>query len=155
MLPYQITEKERAMNHNLRALICAVSLIIVFLAVSSMPTEAIAEKRVKNSTSTSVNNRNTNVNTNRNTNVNVNSRRDVDIDIDTDRHHHPIGTAAAITATAVVTAAVVGSVVHTIPPSCMPVQVGNMIYQQCGTVWYQPQYAGPNVQYVVIEPPRY
>jgi Flp pilus assembly protein TadB len=139
-------------------MICAVSLIAVFLAVSTIPTEAIAEKRVKNSTRTSVNNnRNTNINTNRNTNVNVNSRRDVNVDIDVDHdrhHHHPIGTAAAITATAVVTAAVVGSVVHTIPPSCVPVQVGNMIYQQCGTTWYQPQYAGSSVQYVVITPPR-
>ena len=146
------------MNHNLRAMICAVSLIAVFLAVSTIPTEAIAEKRVKNSTRTSVNNnRNTNINTNRNTNVNVNSRRDVNVDIDVDHdrhHHHPIGTAAAVTATAVVTAAVVGSVVHTIPPSCVPVQVGNMIYQQCGTTWYQPQYAGSSVQYVVITPPR-
>ena len=146
------------MNHNLRAMICAVSLIAVFLTVSTIPTEAIAEKRVKNSTRTSVNNnRNTNINTNRNTNVNVNSRRDVNVDIDVDHdrhHHHPIGTAAAITATAVVTAAVVGSVVHTIPPSCVPVQVGNMIYQQCGTTWYQPQYAGSSVQYVVITPPR-
>ena len=146
------------MNHNLRAMICAVSLIAVFLTVSTIPTEAIAEKRAKNSTRTSVNNnRNTNINTNRNTNVNVNSRRDVnvDIDVDHDRHrHHPIGTAAAVTATAVVTAAVVGSVVHTIPPSCVPVQVGNMIYQQCGTTWYQPQYAGSSVQYVVITPPR-
>ena len=146
------------MNHNLRAMICAVSLIAVFLAVSTIPTEAIAEKRAKNSTRTSVNNnRNTNINTNRNTNVNVNSRRDVNVDIDVDHdrhHHHPIGTAAAVTATAVVTAAVVGSVVHTIPPSCVPVQVGNMIYQQCGTTWYQPQYAGSSVQYVVITPPR-
>jgi hypothetical protein len=153
------------MNHNLRAMICAVSLIVVFLAVSTMPTEAIAERRVKNSTSTSVNNRNTNVNTNRNTNintnrntnVNANSRRDIDIDIDVDNdrhHHHPIGTAAAITATAVVTAAVVGSIVYTIPPSCVPVQVGNMIYQQCGNTWYQPQYAGASVQYVVIAPVR-
>ncbi len=146
------------MKHNLRAVIGAVSLIGVFLAVSVMPTEAIAGKQVKNSTRTSVNNnRNKNVNVNRNTNVNVKSSRDVNVDIDVDNdrhHHHPIGTSVAVTATAVVTAAVVGSIVHTIPPSCVPVQMGNVIYQQCGNTWYQPQYAGSSVQYVVINPPR-
>ena len=25
---------------------------------------------------------------------------------------------------------------------------------QCGSTWYQPQYAGTTVQYVVVNPPR-
>jgi hypothetical protein len=48
-----------------------------------------------------------------------------------------------------VTAAIVGSIVSAPPPGCIPVNYGGIIYQQCGTVWYQPQ--GP--QYVVINPP--
>jgi|OpeIllAssembly_1097287.scaffolds.fasta_scaffold41214_2 hypothetical protein len=101
--------------------------------------------------------RNTSVNK-----VNVDRSTNVDIDIDRrhggwdydDHHHHPIATAAAVTATAVVTAAVVGSVVHTIPPSCTTVVVNGLAYQQCGSTWYQPQYVGSQVQYVVIAPLR-
>jgi ABC-type Fe3+-hydroxamate transport system substrate-binding protein len=53
-----------------------------------------------------------------------------------------------------VTSAIVGSMVYTLPPACVPVQIGNVIYQQCGSAWYQPQYVGTSVQYVVINPPR-
>jgi len=144
------------MNRNLSAKICAVSLAVVFLGAIALPTDAVAGKNVKNTTRSSVNN-NRNTNSNRNTNVNVNSNRNVNVDIDVDNdrhHHHPVGTAVAVTTAAVVTAAVVGSIVHTIPPSCVPVQIGNAIYQQCGTTWYQPQYVGSSVQYVVINPPR-
>lgn len=105
----------------------------------------------------------TTVNNNRNTNVNVD--RDVNVNVDThgngrydyDDHHHPIATAAAVTATVVVTAAVVGSIVQ---PSQMPtsgcVQVisGNTAYMQCGSTWYQPQYQGSNVTYIVVNQPH-
>ncbi|GAB7127692.1 hypothetical protein JCM19000A_21990 [Silvimonas sp. JCM 19000] len=67
---------------------------------------------------------------------------------------HPVATAAAVTATVAVTAAVVGSIVHSIPPSCTAVIVNGLTYQQCGSTWYQPQYVGTSVQYVVINPPR-
>lgn len=67
---------------------------------------------------------------------------------------HPVATAAAVTATVAVTAAVVGSIVHSIPPSCTAVIVNGLTYQQCGSTWYQPQYVGTTVQYVVINPPR-
>ena len=52
-------------------------------------------------------------------------------------------------ATVAVTSAVIGSMVRTPPPGCVPVNYGGMVYQQCGTTWYQPQGA----QYVVINPP--
>jgi hypothetical protein len=67
---------------------------------------------------------------------------------------YPVATAAAVTATAVVTAAAVGSIVNSVPPSCSAVSVNGMTYQQCGSTWYQPQYAGTTVQYVVVNPPR-
>ena len=54
-------------------------------------------------------------------------------------NRHPIATAAAVTATVAVTAAVVGSMVRTVPTGCVPVNYGGMIYQQCGATWYQPQ----------------
>jgi len=100
-----------------------------------------------------------NVNVNRNvTNVNVNR----DVDVDGGRYggwgdaccYHPAARAAAVTAAAVTTAAVVGSTVHTLPPACSAVNVGGVAYQQCGSTWYQPQFAGTTVNYVVVNPPR-
>ena len=71
--------------------------------------------------------------------------------MDVDHGWNPVATVAAVA----VTAAVVGSVVHTLPPSgCYPVQIGPTLYQQCGSYWYQPQYYGTTVQYVVVNPPR-
>jgi hypothetical protein len=31
---------------------------------------------------------------------------------------------------------------------------GGVTYQQCGSTWYQPQYAGTSVTYVVTSPPQ-
>jgi hypothetical protein len=62
--------------------------------------------------------------------------------------------AAVVTGAAVATAAVVGSTVHTLPPQCSSVVVNGIAYQQCGSAWYQPHYAGSQVTYVVVNPPR-
>ena len=115
-------------------------------------------------------NRNTNVNTNKN--VNVNSNKNVNVNVDNNRggyyggygynsgccYHQSVGgavaTAAAVTATSMVTAAVVGSMVNTLPPSCSSIVVNGIAYQQCGSTWYQPQFAGGNTTYMVINPPR-
>ena len=67
---------------------------------------------------------------------------------------HPMARTAAVVGTAAVTAAVVGSVVHSIPPTCTSTVVGNVAYQQCGNTWYRPQYMGSTVNYVVVNPPR-
>lgn len=92
---------------------------------------------------------NKNVNVNRN--VNVNTSRHVDVDVD--RDYHPVATAVAVGATVAVTSAIIGSIVYSLPPSCRMVQVGAVAYQQCGSTWYQPQYVGTPVQYVVVNPP--
>lgn len=101
-----------------------------------------ADVRTNNVRSTSVNN----VNVERNVNVNVENRGCCG---GWDNDYHPVATAAAVGAAVAVTSAVVGSIVHSVPASCVPVNYGGMIYQQCGTTWYQPQ--GP--QYVVVNPP--
>jgi hypothetical protein len=103
-----------------------------------------ADVRTNNVRSTSVNN----VNVNKSVNVDV-DRRGGCCNNGWDNDYHPIATAAAVTATVAVTSAVIGSIVNAPPPGCVPVNYGGLIYQQCGTVWYQPQ--GP--QYVVIAPP--
>jgi len=100
--------------------------------------------RANNVRSTSVNN----VNVNKNVNVNVDSRGGC-CNNGWDNDYHPIATAAAITATVAVTSAIVGSMVRTVPPGCVPVNYGGMIYQQCGSTWYQPQ----GSQFVIINPP--
>jgi hypothetical protein len=97
-------------------------------------------------------NRNTNVNRNTNINRNVNVNRDIDIDVDRHYHgynYHPVGTAIGVAAAA----AVIGSIVYSLPPSCQVVNYNGFAYQQCGNTWYQPQYAGSQVTYVVINPP--
>lgn len=129
----------------------AFALAAMLLLGFSLDAAADKNRTVKNNTRTSVNkNTNVNVNSNKNTNVNVNANRHVDIDVDVDRGFHPVATAAAVVTTAIV----VGAVVNTLPPACSQVLVGNVVYQQCGGYWYQPQYVGSSVTYVVVNPPR-
>jgi hypothetical protein len=66
----------------------------------------------------------------------------------------PVARAAVATTAVVATAVAVGTVAHSLPPSCSSVRVGNAVYQQCGNTWYQPRYAGSEVTYVVVSPPR-
>ncbi len=105
-----------------------------------------ADSRTNNVRSSSVNNVN-NVNVDRNVNVNVEGHGGCCGGWDND--YHPVATAAAVGATVAVTSAIVGSMVASVPPSCVPVNYGGMVYQQCGSTWYQPQ--GP--QYIVVNPP--
>jgi hypothetical protein len=102
--------------------------------------------RTNNVRNTSVNNVNNSINVNKNVNVNVDSRGGC---CGWDNDYHPVATAAAVTATVAVTSAIVGSIVNAPPPGCVPVNYGGVIYQQCGSTWYQPQ----GTQYVVINPP--
>ena len=84
---------------------------------------------------------------------NVNVERNVNVDVDHgggwDNDYHPVAAAAAVGAAVAVTSAVIGSMVRSVPPSCVPVNYGGMVYQQCGSTWYQPQ----GSQYVVVNPP--
>ncbi|MDQ0141061.1 hypothetical protein [Cupriavidus necator] len=110
-----------------------------------------ADARTNNVRSTSVNSvnasRDVNINSNRNVNVNVENGGCCHGGWDND--YHPIATAAAVTATVAVTSAIVGSMVRSVPPGCVPVNYGGMVYQQCGSTWYQPQ----GSQFVVVNPP--
>jgi hypothetical protein len=111
-----------------------------------------ADARTNNVRNTSVNNvnnvNNNNVNVNKNVNVNVDSNGGC-CNNGWDNDYHPVATAAAVTAAVAVTSAVVGSLTRTVPPGCVPINYGGMVYQQCGTTWYQPQ----GSQFVVVNPP--
>ena len=89
-------------------------------------------------------------------NVNVN-RVDINIDVDHgwdgDRHYHPIAAGVVIGATAAVTAAAIGSMYYTLPPSCSPYPYSGHSYYYCGGAYYSPRYQGDTVTYVVVEKP--
>jgi hypothetical protein len=111
---------------------------------------------------TNVNRANANVNRNVNANNvgnrNVNNFNNVNVNGDFDGgwnggwddDYHPFAAAAVVGGTA----AIVGSLVNSVPPSCVPVVVNGATYSQCGSTWYQPQYAGTSVQYQVVNPPQ-
>ncbi|WP_199553975.1 hypothetical protein [Sandaracinobacteroides hominis] len=48
----------------------------------------------------------------------------------------------------------VGTIVSTLPGGCTAVMVSNVAYQQCGGIWFRPEYAGTTLQYVVVNQPR-
>ena len=97
-----------------------------------------ADVRTNNVRNTSVNN----VNVNRNVNVEAHGGC---CDNGWDNDYHPVAAAAAV----VGTAAIIGSMVRTVPANCVPINYGGMVYQQCGSTWYQPQ----GSQYMVVNPP--
>jgi hypothetical protein len=94
----------------------------------------------------------TTVNRNAQVNRNVNVSRNVNVDVDNGCCGN--GQALAVAGAVAVTAAAIGTVAHSIPPSCTAVVSGGVTYQQCGSTWYQPQYAGTSVTYVVTSPPQ-
>jgi hypothetical protein len=96
--------------------------------------------------------RNVNRDVNRNVNRNVNGN--FDLDYDYDNRWHPVARGAAFAAGAAITAAAIGSMVYSLPPSCTVTVVNGYSYHQCGSVWYQPQYVGTTVEYVVVEQPQ-
>ena len=133
------------------------------LLTLALATPSFGARNVRAASNTSVNrnvNHNANVNRNVNVNQNVNVNRNVNVNVRGGGYYgggccyHPVAAAAAVTATAMVTAAVVGSMVHTLPPSCTMVMVNGMSYQQCGSTWYQPQFSGGNTTYIVVNAPR-
>jgi hypothetical protein len=129
-----------------------MALLVIMATGWTLPDQSEA-RQVRNTTRTNVN-RNVNHNVNRNVSRNVNVHRDIDIDVDHHyRGYHPVATAVGVAAAATVTAAVVGSIVYSLPPSCSAMVVNGVTYQQCGGTWYQPQFVGEQVSYVVVNAP--
>ena len=104
-------------------------------------------------------NRNANVNVNRNANVNVN--RNVNVHGGGYHgggyyHDHDDGIGVGGAIAIGVAGMAIGSMITAaaLPPSCSTVSVNGITYQQCGSTWYQPQYSGSQVNYIVVNPPR-
>jgi hypothetical protein len=135
--------------------ICCVAFTLLAVYVC-MQNDAAGQARRTNLNASRTANVNQNVNRNVQVNQNVNVNRNVNVEVEghVGGYEHPVAAAAAVTAGVAVTAAAIGSVVHSIPPSCAPVAVNGVTFQQCGSTWYQPQYAGTQITYVVVNPPR-
>ncbi len=69
------------------------------------------------------------------------------------RYDYGWGGAVAAGVAVGVTAAAIGSVAYALPSGCSSTVVNGVIYQQCGSTWYQPQYAGNSMSYVVVARP--
>ena len=113
-----------------------------------------ADVRSNDVRSSSVNSVNSNRNTNISSNTNVNANRNVNVNVNSgrggwDNDYHPVAGAMAVGAAVAVTSAAIGSMVQSVPSNCVPVSYGGMVYQQCGSAWYQPQ----GSQFVVVNPP--
>src|SRR5208283_1760479 len=65
----------------------------------------------------------------------------------------PLGVRLESATTAVVTAAIVGTRVNTLPPNCTTFVANGVSYQNCGGNYYQPQFCGGNTTYVVVNQP--
>ena len=98
-------------------------------------------------------NRNTNVNTAtvNSTTVNVNKN----VNVNSGCCYNNVGVGGAVAA-GVVAGAIVGTAIaaSALPPACSAVIVNGVTYQNCGGAWYQPQYAGSQVTYIVVNPPH-
>jgi hypothetical protein len=144
------------------------SVAIALAALLCGPVAAHAQRFARTSVNRSASfnrnidvNRSANINRNVDVNRNVNVNRNVDVDVDRGWggwggccYHSGVGVAAAAAATsAAVTAAVVGTRVYALPPSCTAVVAGGVTYQHCGSVWYQPQFVGTGTTYVVVNAP--
>jgi hypothetical protein len=76
--------------------------------------------------------------------------------------HYPWGAAAAGAAAGYAAASwddwdddyVVGDVTYVLPSECSVSVVNGITYQRCGDTWYEPQFVGDQVSYIVVTPPR-
>jgi hypothetical protein len=122
-------------------------LAVALMAFAVAPVQA-QRRNVRHTTQTSLNqNRNTNVN--RNGNVNRNTNVNVNVNHRGGYYYNHGPSVAGVVATAIV----VGAIVSTLPPSCTTLVVNGLAYQNCGGTYYQPQYHGSSVSYVVVVHP--
>jgi len=143
--------------------VAARVLAVALLALAVVPVQA-QRREVRNTTHTNLNqNRNVNVNQNRNVNVNrntnVNVRHNTNVNVNVNRgyyggvYYDRGPSVAGVVAATVATAIVVGTIVNSLPPSCSTVIVNGFAYQNCGGTYYQPQYQGSSVTYIVVNHP--
>jgi hypothetical protein len=142
-----------------------IALPLLGMAVMCVAADPVLAANVNRNVNVNQNtNVNRNVNVNQNTNVNRNVNVNQSTNVNVNRNVNVSGgyygpnynsgpSVAGVVAATVVTAAVVGSVVRSLPPSCTTVYANGLAYQNCGGTYYQPQYQGSNVTYIVVNQP--
>ena len=130
-------------------------LCCLIVPLSLTRTAQAAGRNIKNSTRTSVN---ASINAHAQgtselpvTAVGTDRSVDIDLDVDQDRGR---ARAAVIPSGAVAADTSLGSIVRTLPPGCSSTVVADIGYQNCSGTWYQPQYAGMTLQYLMVRPPK-
>lgn len=100
-----------------------------------------------------------NVNRPPNVNINVNRPSNVNVNVNHGGGYYGGGlynrgpSVGAVVAATIVTAVVIGAVVNSIPPDCDTLVVNGLAYRICGGTYYQPQYQGSSVSYIVVNRP--
>lgn len=118
---------------------------------SNINSAHVNRANVNNANVNRANVNNANVN---NVNVNRNWNTNVDVDNGWGWGGHPVAAGAGFAAGAALTSAAIGSVVYSLPPACTVVAVNGVSYQRCGSTWYEPQFAGTSVSYVIVQAPQ-
>jgi hypothetical protein len=95
----------------------------------------------------------TNVNRDAQFHRDLNFNRNFNMDVDNHRDYYPYAGAAGLAIGGLLAGGAIGSIAYALPPSCSPVFLNGITYQQCGSTWYQPQYTGTQLNYVVVPPP--
>lgn len=145
-------------------------LVATLLALAAVPAQA-DRSDLRNTTQTNLHHsggNRPNVKPNRpshnnsrppNVNVNVNRPPNVNVNVNHGGGYYGGGyynrgpSVGAVVAATIATAIVVGAVVNSIPPNCNTLVVNGLAYQNCGGTYYQPQYQGSSVSYVVVNRP--
>ncbi len=69
------------------------------------------------------------------------------------RHNYYRGGAVYGAPVAAAAGLAIGATVVSLPSACTSVVVNGVTYYNCGGTYYQPAYDGPNLVYVVVQPP--
>jgi hypothetical protein len=65
----------------------------------------------------------------------------------------PEADAAVVGSACVADTLAIGSIVSTLPDDTFVTEVNGRAYRRCGNVWFQPEYTGSDVTYVVVHAP--
>ncbi len=74
----------------------------------------------------------------------------------TRRHHYrrPVAPVIRPPVAAAAVGLAIGATVASLPPACSNVVINGATYYNCSGTYYQRAYDGPNVVYVVVQPPH-
>ncbi len=69
-------------------------------------------------------------------------------------YYRPVAPVVGAPVAAAAAGLAIGATVASLPPACSNVVINGITYYNCGGTYYQRAYDGPNVVYVVVQPPQ-